>query len=56
MAYPEPTPPIRGKKDAEEFYRRLRDFTLTPEQRKHFEDGVRRYRRMRAAEPEPPSA
>jgi hypothetical protein len=55
MAFPEPTPPIRGKKDAEEFYRRLREFKLTPEQRKHFEDGMKRYKRMRASDPEAPN-
>jgi ATP-dependent Lon protease len=54
MAFPESSPPIRGKKDVEEFYRRLREFKLTPEQRKHFEDGMRRYKRAHASDPEAP--
>ena len=54
MAFPEPTPPIRGKKDVEEFYRRLREFKLTPEQLKLYKDGIELYKRVFANDPTAP--
>lgn len=54
MAFPEPTPPIRGKKDAEEFYRRLRNFKLTEEQLKFYRDGIKLYNLVHADDPEAP--
>jgi len=49
MAYPEPTPVIT-KKDAPEFFKRLDNFTLTPEQRRLYLDALRR-RREGSSEP-----
>jgi hypothetical protein len=43
MAYPQPTPIIRAK-DAHEFFERLEAFTLTSEQRKLYEDALKRSR------------
>lgn len=45
MAFPEPTPPIRGKKDVEEFLRRLKSFTLTAEQKEGYRAAILRYKR-----------
>ena len=54
MAFPEPTPPIRGKKDVEEFYRRLKNFKLTEEQLKLYKDGIKLYKQFHANDPEAP--
>jgi hypothetical protein len=44
MAYPEPTPILKGK-DAQEFLKRLANFKLTPEQREFYRDARKRYRK-----------
>lgn len=54
MAYPEPTPVIRGRKNVKEFLRRLENFTLTPEQMKFYTDGFERQKRRRQSDPGPP--
>ena len=43
MAYPEPTPPLKGK-DAKEFLRRLKEFKLTPEQKEIYRNARANYR------------
>ena len=43
MAYPEPIPAIRGKKDIEEFERRLKSFKLTAAQKKMYREAIERY-------------
>ena len=48
MAYPEPIPAIRGKKDIEEFERRLKSFKLTAAQKKMYRDAIERYERTRS--------
>jgi hypothetical protein len=44
MAYPEPTPALKGK-DAQEFLIRLANFKLTSEQKKFYKDARKEYRR-----------
>ena len=44
MAYPEPTPILKGKA-AEEFLERLDNFKLTPEQKEFYRDARKLYRR-----------
>jgi hypothetical protein len=44
MAYPEPTPILRGKA-AQEFLVRLANFKLTPEQKDFYRDALEFYRR-----------
>jgi len=55
MAFPEPTPVIRGKKDVEEFYRRLNSFTLTQEQKELYRGAIERYKRQHAHELDSPN-
>ncbi|HKZ59681.1 MAG TPA: hypothetical protein VJ547_07525 [Candidatus Thermoplasmatota archaeon] len=55
VAYPPPTPVIRGRKDVEEFYRRLEAFTLTAEQLELYRDAIERQKRRRAADTKAPS-
>ena len=43
LAYPEPIPAIRGKKDIEEFERRLKSFKLTAAQKKMYREAIERY-------------
>jgi hypothetical protein len=50
VAFPEPIPVIRGKRDVEEFYRRLRSFKLTEEQKELYRDAMERYQRRDARE------
>jgi len=50
MVYPEPIPVIRGK-DAEEFLERLRNFKLTPAQKKLFKGARQYYERKRPKKP-----
>ena len=50
MAYPEPIPVIRGK-DAEEFLKRLRNFKLTPAQKKLYKGARQYYERKRPKKP-----
>ena len=44
MAYPEPTPVIKGK-DVKIFLKRLEEFELTPAQKEFYKDAVKIYRR-----------
>jgi hypothetical protein len=55
MAYPDPTPVIRGRKNVKEFLRRLDNFTLTPEQMKFYADGFERHKRRRLRDSGPPT-
>lgn len=48
MAFPPPTPVIRGRKNVKEFLRILDEFTLTPEQQKGYQDAIERHRRRNA--------
>lgn len=48
MAFPPPTPVIRGRKNVKEFLRRLDEFTLTPEQQERYRDAIERHRRRNA--------
>ena len=50
MAYPEPIPVIRGK-DTEEFLERLRNFKLTPAQKKLYKGARQYYERKRPEKP-----
>ena len=54
MAYPDPTPVIRGRRNVKEFLRRLDTFTLTPEQKELYRDAIERHKRQRAREPKAP--
>ncbi len=44
MAYPEPTPPIKGK-DAKIFFKRLEEFELTLAQKELYRGTKKRYLR-----------
>ena len=48
MAYPEPIPVIRRKADVEEFRRRLKNFRLTADQKKLYQEAIERYKRKHA--------
>ncbi len=55
MAYPEPIPVIRRQADVEEFRRRLKNFKLTADQKKLYQEAIERYQRKqrkRAGSPE----
>lgn len=54
MAFPEPTPVIRGRKNAEEFYRQLRNFKLTEEQLQFYREGIELHKRVFARDPKAP--
>ena len=56
MAFPPPTPIIRGRKNVEEFLRRLDEFKLTPEQQAGYRDAIERHKRRNAANPKAPSS
>ncbi len=45
MAYPEPTPILRGHR-AKEFLERLENFKLTPEQKRFYRDAREFYRKL----------
>ena len=55
MAFPEPTPVIRGRRNVEEFLRRLDGFTLTPEQKERYRAAIERHKRRSAPDPKAPS-
>ena len=49
MAYPEPTPEIKGRR-AKEFIKRLENFDLTDEQLALYKDSKEFYKKMKSKE------
>ena len=56
MAFPPPTPVIRGRKYVKEFLRGLDTFTPTPEQQELYRDAIERHKRRNATDPSAPSS